>query len=155
MKTFFRYIYYYGYFSKHKFWVAYYIFVFVFKLIYRAFVHDISRYRPSETKYFSSVVYVDNKKVTFGSRRYFAVIRLIKPGIDLHRFRNRHHPEFHKNGFKDMSAIDILEMMCDWKAAARRHGDGDVMKSLEINQKRYGFSDDEKEILRKIVLEIV
>jgi len=112
MKTFFCYIYYYCYFSKHKFWVAYYIFVFVFKLIYRALVHDISRYHSSETKYFSSIVCIDQKSFSFGSKKYFAILRLIKPGVDLHRSRNRHHPEFHKNGFKDMSAIDILEMIC-------------------------------------------
>jgi len=41
-------------------------------------------------------------------------------------------------------------MMCDWRGASKRHKDGDIIKSLDINQKRYGFSNDEKEILRKL-----
>ena len=46
-----------------------------------------------------------------------------------------------------MNLIDMLEMICDWKAASERHADGDILKSIEINQKRFGYSDDLKNIL--------
>lgn len=41
----------------------------------------------------------------------------------------------------------ICEMIADWMAACKRHADGDIMKSIEINQKRFGYSDELKEIL--------
>ena len=46
-----------------------------------------------------------------------------------------------------MNLIDLLEMICDWKASSERHADGDIFKSIEINQKRFGYSDDLKNIL--------
>jgi len=46
-----------------------------------------------------------------------------------------------------MNLIDIIEMLCDWKAATKRHNDGDIKKSIEINQKRFGYSDELKSIL--------
>ena len=46
-----------------------------------------------------------------------------------------------------MNLIDVIEMLCDWKAATMRHADGDIKKSIEINQKRFGYSDELKAIL--------
>lgn len=45
-----------------------------------------------------------------------------------------------------MNLVDIIEMLCDWKAATLRHADGDIYKSIEINQKRFGYSDELKSI---------
>ena len=50
-----------------------------------------------------------------------------------------------------MNLVDLLEMACDWMAAAERHADGDVLKSIEINQKRFGYSDELKRILLNTV----
>lgn len=49
--------------------------------------------------------------------------------------------------FKNMNLIDIIELIADWKAATMRHNTGDIMKSIEINQKRFGYSDDIKQLL--------
>jgi hypothetical protein len=38
-------------------------------------------------------------------------------------------------------------MLCDWKAAGERHADGSITKSLEINKKRFGISDQLASIL--------
>ena len=38
-----------------------------------------------------------------------------------------------------MNLVDIIEMFCDWKAATMRHADGDIIKSIEINKKRFGY----------------
>ncbi len=40
----------------------------------------------------------------------------------------------------DMNLLDILEMLCDWKAASERHNDGNIRKSIEINANRFGLS---------------
>jgi hypothetical protein len=50
-------------------------------------------------------------------------------------------------GLHGMSLLDVLEMLCDWKAATLRHNDGDIRKSISLNQKRFGYSDELKQIL--------
>lgn len=57
-------------------------------------------------------------------------------------------------GLHGMSLIDIIEMLCDWKAATLRHNDGDILRSIEINQKRFGYSDELKRILLNTVAEL-
>jgi hypothetical protein len=61
---------------------------------------------------------------------------------------NRHHPEHFENGIRGMNLIDLIEMFCDWYAATQRHNDGDIIMSIEINQKRFEYSDDIKAILK-------
>ena len=46
-----------------------------------------------------------------------------------------------------MNLVDLIEMLCDWKAATMRHNDGDIMKSIEINQERFGYGDEIKQIM--------
>lgn len=50
-------------------------------------------------------------------------------------------------GINGMSLLDLVEMLCDWKAATMRHNDGDIRRSIEINQKRFGYSDELKAIM--------
>jgi hypothetical protein len=38
-------------------------------------------------------------------------------------------------------------MLCDWRAATLRHADGDLRRSIEINQKRFGYTDELKAVL--------
>lgn len=52
-----------------------------------------------------------------------------------------------------MNLVDIIEMLADWKAATLRHADGDIMKSIEIQQKKLGFSDDIKHIFINTVVD--
>ena len=72
----------------------------------------------------------------------------LKPALDIHYANNRHHPEHFEDGIRGMNLLDLLEMICDWKASSERHNDGDIFKSIEINQKRFGYSDDIKAVLR-------
>ena len=53
-----------------------------------------------------------------------------------------------------MSLIDLVEMLADWKAASLRHADGDIIKSLEINKKRFGISDQLAEMFENTVREM-
>lgn len=88
------------------------------------------------------------KSCTYGSDEYKSYLDKMKAGLDIHYNNNRHHPEHFNNGINGMNLIDVLEMICDWKAASERHNDGDIFKSIEINQKRFGYSDDLKNILQ-------
>jgi hypothetical protein len=50
-------------------------------------------------------------------------------------------------GIDGMDLVDILEMLCDWKAATLRHKSGDIMESLKINKERFKISDQLYKIL--------
>ena len=112
----------------------------------RAELHDRSKLDPPEKPIFDEVS-GELKGLTYGSDAYSAQLVRMKPALDHHYANNRHHPEYHKNGCSDMNLIDIIEMLCDWKAATMRHDNGDIRKSLEINQKRFGYSDDLKNLM--------
>jgi len=136
----------------HKLWVALYIFRHCWKhrhtllasdqcdLLWRAFTHDLSKYRWSEARHFASVS-LDLWRTTYGTPEYRALLKRIKPAIDLHYRRNRHHPEHLAGGIHNMLPFDRVEMVADWCAAVRRHKDGDIFESLEINQCRFDYSD--------------
>ena len=46
-----------------------------------------------------------------------------------------------------MNLIDIMELLADWKAATLRHNNGNLLLSIEFNQKRFGYDDGLKQIL--------
>jgi hypothetical protein len=52
-----------------------------------------------------------------------------------------------------MTLVDLCEMIADWKAASMRHNNGDILKSIEINQPRFNYSDELKQILINTVEE--
>ena len=37
----------------------------------------------------------------------------------------------------DMTLVDLVEMLADWKAATERHADGDMGRSLELQRDRF------------------
>lgn len=124
--------------------------VFVKELVTRAEVHDQSKLQSPEVEILE-VMTPQLRGLTYGSDEYRAVLKQMKPMTDHHYACNRHHVEWHRDpachGVLGMNLLDILEMLADWKAAGLRHHDGDIFKSIEINQKRYGFSDELASIL--------
>ena len=79
------------------------------------------------------------------------ILKAMQPALDHHYGGNSHHPEYYENGISDMSLFDLAEMLMDWKAAVERHNDGDILKSLEINIKRFNISPDLAKILSKTI----
>lgn len=53
-----------------------------------------------------------------------------------------------------MSLLDILEMLCDWKAASERHANGSMEHSLEINKVRFTIGTELQKILKNTVVEL-
>ena len=119
----------------------------VFNLCKRGDSHDISKLQEPELSIFNEFT-PKLKHSTYGSDEYKTFLKDMKPALDNHYSRNRHHPEHFLNGIKDMNLIDLLEMIVDWKSASERHENGDIFKSIEINQERFGYSDELKSILK-------
>jgi hypothetical protein len=124
------------------------------KIAERALLHDLSKIQPGELEYFD--IYTPKLKgCTYGSDEYKQFLKELKPALDHHYAANRHHPEHFENGIRGMNLVDLVEMFCDWYAASKRHNDGDIMKSIAINQERFGYSDDLKAILENTFRDIL
>lgn len=112
---------------------------FITELHERGEIHDASKLQSPERE-----VYAENfsvlAKTVYGSPEYDALLVRVKPAIEHHYARNRHHPEFHKNGIDDMDLVDLMEMISDWAASTKKNKNGNVHKSIEINTKRFGMA---------------
>ena len=84
--------------------------------------------------------------LTYPSPEYDENLAALKKTLSHHYANSRHHPEHYANGVKDMTLLDIIEMYIDWFAATKKHHDGNLRLSIEANQKRFGFSDELKQI---------
>ena len=67
-------------------------------------------------------------------------------------FDSTEFKKINKSEIMDMTLVDLLEMLCDWKASSMRHQDGNILKSIEINQTRFGYTDELKKILENTAL---
>lgn len=109
----------------------------------RADTHDLSKLNTDEFEGFARINRVAREQ-KFGSPEYAESMRQEKPTLDLHFSRNRHHAERptlmgeaaeREHGLPDdatyweahtaaaMTWLDIVEMVCDWRAAQLGYGD--------------------------------
>lgn len=118
----------------------------IVELLKRGELHDQSKLVEPEVSLFTEFT-PKLASSTYGSEEYDGFKKAMKPALDHHYANNRHHPEHHKHGITDMNLIDLVEMLCDWKAASERHNDGNIRKSIEINANRFNISPQLVEIL--------
>lgn len=111
------------------------------KLQRRAMEHDDSKFSEEEFQIFAEST-PKLKVLTYGSPEYDEARKDLGTALDHHYANNRHHPEFHKNGIKDMDLIDLIEMLADWKAASERHNDGCFSTSIIKNASRFEYDED-------------
>lgn len=116
------------------------------ELEYRSQVHDASKMEPPELAIFDEFT-PKLKHSTYGSDEYKGFLEAMGEGLAHHYAHNRHHPEHFEDGINDMTLVDLVEMLADWKAATERHDDGSLSKSLEIQQERFEISDQLRRIL--------
>ena len=119
----------------------------------RAWVHDDTKLESPERELFDKYTPL-LQATTYGSAEYKQHFKDMGVALEHHYMRNSHHPEYHANGVEDMSLLDILEMFCDWKAATLRHADGDIMKSIEVSQERFGLSNQLRRIFENTAREM-
>ena len=63
---------------------------------------------------------------------------------------NRHHPEhFGEDGIRGMNLPDVVEMLCDWKAASERTKDGATCgrPSRRSTRSGSGYGDELRDVL--------
>lgn len=113
--------------------------LFVLDLLDRAEKHDQSKLMSPEVEMFTEFT-PKLAASTYGSQEYEGFRKSMGEALAHHYAKNPHHPEHHKNGVDDMNLLDVLEMLADWKAASERHNDGNILKSIEINGKRFNLS---------------
>lgn len=132
--------------KKHIEKVQAYLICFIGKLFQRGIEHDKSKLdEATELPFFEKYAPL-LKTCEYGSDEYKKYLKELTPAVELHYRRNRHHPEHFENRIAGMNLIDLVEMFFDWQAASEQHENGDILKSIEINQNRFGYSDDIKSI---------
>lgn len=122
------------------------------QLLDRMTQHDRSKTEEPEVSVFNEYT-PKLADLTYGSEEYFACLRSMAGGLEHHYANNRHHPEHTERGVAGMTLVDLVEMLCDWKAASERHKDGDIVRSLEVQRDRFGLSDQLYAILINTVVE--
>lgn len=115
--------------------------------------HDLSKLEEPEKSVYDEFTPL-LRDLTYGSDEYRETVRKMGVGVQHHYEVNDHHPEHYPNGINGMSLSAVVEMLCDWKAASMRHVDGDFHKSLEINRKRFGISEQLFEIMKNTVRDL-
>ena len=120
------------------------------ELLDRSVRHDLSKTREPERAVYDKFVPA-LRAATYGSVEYLTLVDAMGEGLRQHYAHNRHHPEHFANGVNDMTLVDLVEMLVDWKAATERTAHGDLAASLTINRERFGIAPQLMDILENTV----
>ena len=120
----------------------------------RGRLHDLSKLRLDEFSGFTGINQAAREH-PYGSEAYRAVLFAEnKKGscIALHFQRNRHHPEFWDDP-KNMTWVDLIEMVFDWNAAAATYGQSSLVESLQVQRKRFKgkFTEEQWWLIEQVV----
>ena len=110
--------------------VAYYLHICKKELTKKAKLHDFDKIHDETEKAMFDEYSSNLKHCTYGSEEYKSFLDGLKPALDIHYANNRHHPEHFADGIRGMNLLDVLEMICDWKASSERHADGNIYRSI-------------------------
>lgn len=152
---------------KHIARVRHYMLKVIQGLESRMEAHDLSKLESPEREVFDEMT-PKLAASTYGSEEYNSFLKEMQVGLQHHYRENSHHPEHYAfefgvvspelvangTGIRGMSLLDIVEMLCDWKAATERHNDGCIRRSIEHNQRRFGYSEDLRSILSNTLPDI-
>lgn len=132
---------------KHIRNVQYLLHMVVEELLKRSREHDATKLEEPE-KAIVDEFSPKLKDSTYMSEEYKGFLKDMKIALKHHYSKNKHHPEhFGEKGINGMNLIDLLEMMCDWRAAAMRHANGDMAESLKQGKKRFKIEPQLAQIL--------
>lgn len=119
----------------------------VSSLVRRMLHHDASKLEEPELSGFNEWT-PKLASLTYGTDDYKAALVGMRPFLEHHYAHGSHHPEHYGDGIRGMTLLDLVEMLCDWRAATERHANNiGLISSIEKNQQRFGYSDELKGIL--------
>ena len=132
--------------QKHIDKVRKYIRFFTDKLTSRGENHDASKMDSPEVELFAE--HTERlAEIEYGSDEYKKELEELQPALEHHYAVNRHHPQHFPDGINGMNIIDIVELIADWKASSERYNNGNLLKSIEINAKRFNMDEQLTQIL--------
>jgi len=115
--------------TKHIEKVQSYCAAFAADILHRGAIHDLSKLQEPEKAHLDRMEYITKTygNAPYGSYEYKSRLKTLKGFTEHHYRSNSHHPEHYANGIEEMSLLDIVEMLQDWKAASERNGDSAIM----------------------------
>lgn len=145
----------------HKWYVAVSLFKIAFRLMGRAIVHDWSKFTLTEMKHV--IPHLPGPGVGFQDLAYQEYLAKAQVAIDHHLKHNSHHPHHFPEtyistdppqrlgGYRDMSMLDLIEMVVDWRASARRKiGGGNLQQSFVYCQQLYQIDEQTMKFLKTL-----
>ena len=156
----------------------------IYRLEQRRLEHDASKLQSPEKEMYDEFT-PKLRELTYGSDEYKASLAAMGPALKHHYENNSHHPEHYgylecdicfarhprdyegrcqscnhgtftfRPDVNGMSLLDLIEMLCDWKAAGMRHANGNLSESLKINKERFEMTEQLAEIFENTVREMV
>lgn len=122
------------------------------ELIERANAHDDSKYGPHERLPYIWLTEFHRRKNLGEPFEYPpGVEEKVRKASYHHITNNRHHPEFHQSP-KDMTDIDVAEMVADWSAMADELGEGSPKGWADKNVgSRWEFTDDQVNLIYDLI----
>ena len=110
---------------------------FVAEMLARGRAHDASKLQEPEKSAFDRAL-PSFDGVPYGSPEYEVLEASMAEAIAHHHRVNTHHPEHYgQAGVGGMDLFDLVEMVCDWMAAAERHPSDGVR--LDYNTALFGI----------------
>ena len=110
---------------------------FVAGILARGAAHDASKLSEPEKSAFDRLLPL-LRGVPYGSAEFETLEASMAPALAHHYRANAHHPEHYEGaGLAGMDLFDVVEMVCDWMAAAERHPADGVR--LDLNAAKFGM----------------
>ena len=119
----------------------------------RAAMHDDSKLEEPELSLWKKMDI--EKRYPYGSSEYLEKIQRNKKVFQLHYLKNRHHPEHYANGVRDMTLIDIIEMLCDWigyKDHLSYSEATDMVHKQMVKYRMASKDDEEPNLLEQVMI---
>lgn len=123
-------------------------------LMQRGLMHDRSKLEDPEKAGWDEAT-PRLQFLVYGTDEYREELKKIRPIIEHHYANNSHHPEYYESGMYGMSLLDVIEMLCDWKAASKRTKQEITFReNMAINKNRFGITEQLFSILDKTCYEL-
>ena len=132
------------------------------RLLKRAMVHDETKlHEPERSAYIEPVYALNTEEVPYGSDRYKELTAQMGKGWEHHKAFNDHHIEFFlpwavetlNDPIRQLDMFILLEMCCDWIAAAQRRGNEPGL-ALKAMAEKYPMDEQLQQLIRNTLVRL-